>query len=239
MFRLLVVALTLFVSQATLASAEYTVSIKGTDFPLIDIMENCKKHPDGEKGQLKCFHSITKLLKEQFGTPNDARANGEKTPSWGEFESALAAIQELAAENNMMANQHDHMKRFRYDFDKPCLISRFQSTMIWDGIRGHYNMKLETTSLDLRDVQKFNRSKWGAAVTMKRGAEISYGYGMIRAPKQYVDAQTVWQSSRGLRQLKKRTGNITLVAEWEDSGEAFEHFMLVTNACIQGRPLEG
>lgn len=67
MKQLYVGAMAALVGLSNSAQAEYTLNVKGTDYPLVALMDNCRNAQGGSEAQLKCFSALTQLLKNQSG----------------------------------------------------------------------------------------------------------------------------------------------------------------------------
>lgn len=78
------------VGLASTAQAEYTLNVRGTDYPLVALMDNCTAASGGSEAQLKCFNALTKLLKEQSG------AGGGAAPADLSVAGALDALRQVA-----------------------------------------------------------------------------------------------------------------------------------------------
>lgn len=59
-------ALALF-GLITAAHAEYMVKVRGADYPISSLMQSCADANGGSDAQLKCFITLTGLVKEQAG----------------------------------------------------------------------------------------------------------------------------------------------------------------------------
>jgi len=62
-------ALTGLIVQTGAAQAEYSINVRGTDYPLAALMESCINANGGPEAQLRCFVALTGLVKEQTAAP--------------------------------------------------------------------------------------------------------------------------------------------------------------------------
>lgn len=67
MKKVLFGAVVALVGLTTTAKAEYTVSVRGTDYPLVALMDSCVNANGGSEAQLKCFVALAGLVKQQSG----------------------------------------------------------------------------------------------------------------------------------------------------------------------------